>query len=79
MVLNIKPLSRREMARIVGSVIQRIRAATTAAVGGRTDLERLLLELISEFREDLVDLGVKPARTIGVSPWYFDRKPAGSI
>ena len=65
-ILNTKPLSRTEGARIVARAITAIRADTTGHYNNRQDLEALLDRLIEEFRPELAALGVQmPAdRTI---------------
>jgi hypothetical protein len=58
-ILNTKPLSRVEAARLVARAIEKIRADTAGVYNNRQDLESVLDRLIEEFRPELVSLGVK--------------------
>ncbi len=58
-LLNTKPLSRIEAARIVARAIETIRRDAQGAYNARRDLEPVLDRLTVEFREELISLGVK--------------------
>src|SRR3989454_3166985 len=58
-LLNTKPLSRIEAARIVARAIRRIRSDETGDFNGRRDLEPVLDRLMEEFKVELAGLGVK--------------------
>src|SRR5437899_2102918 len=58
-LLNTKPLSRIEAARIVARAIQKIRADEAGDFNGRRDLEPVLDRLMEEFKVELAGLGVK--------------------
>jgi hypothetical protein len=58
-LLNTKPLSRVEAARIVARAIERIRRDDTESLNMRRDLEPVLDRLIAEFRVELAALGVQ--------------------
>ncbi|MGH7306308.1 MAG: capsule assembly Wzi family protein [Candidatus Rokuibacteriota bacterium] len=65
-LLNTKPLSRVEAARIVARAIQRIRRDEPEGLNLRRDLEPVLDRLMEEFRVELAALGVQVPD--GVSP-----------
>src|SRR5262245_899017 len=58
-LLNTKPLSRVEAARIVARAIQKIRRDEPEGLNLRRDLEPVLDRLIEEFRVELAALGVQ--------------------
>ncbi len=58
-LLNTKPLSRLEAARIVARALQKIRRDETGALNARRDLEPVLDRLIEEFKVELISLGVQ--------------------
>jgi capsule assembly protein Wzi len=60
-ILNTKPFSRAEAARLVARAIERIRADSDGAYNNRQDLESVLNRLIAEFRPELAALGVRVA------------------
>jgi hypothetical protein len=64
-ILNTKPLSRTEAARIVAGAIERIRANDPGVDNSRSDLEPVLERLATELAPELVALGV---RWNGVAP-----------
>ena len=70
-LLNTKPLSRIEAARIVARAIEKIRSDTTGAYNMRRDLEPILDRLTEEFRAELAALGVKGPRELGPAPGFF--------
>src|SRR5947199_8630342 len=57
-LLNPKPLSRVEAARIVARAIEKIRRDDTGGLNARRDLEPVLDRLMEEFRVELASLGV---------------------
>ncbi len=59
-VLNTKPLTRIEMARIVAAVIEKVRDENDPVRYRRRDLEPTLYALVDEFKPELADLGVEP-------------------
>jgi hypothetical protein len=71
-VLNSKPLSRIEAARVVARAIEAIRADTSGRWDDRRDLEPVLDRLRAELRSELAALGV---RANGESPGYFSFAP----
>src|SRR5438093_7216141 len=58
-LLNTKPLSRIEAARIVARAIQKIRADEAGGLNARRDLELVLDRLMEEFKPELASLGVR--------------------
>src|SRR5712692_6605000 len=75
-ILNTKPLSRAEAARLVARAIEKIRADTAGVYNNRQDLESVLNRLIEEFRPELVSLGAKvgDGRTTP-APGFFSFTP----
>ena len=77
-VLNTKPMSRREMAWILADIIGRIQENRVSEFDHRTDLQDILLDLMEEFSPELRALGVtgygirgEPPRTIEFKPIEF--------
>ena len=58
-LLNTKPLSRVEAARIVARAIERIRRDESGGLNTRRDLEPVLDRLMEEFKVELAGLGVR--------------------
>jgi hypothetical protein len=58
-ILNTKPLSRVEAARLVARAIETIRRDDDGRLNRRRDLEPVLDRLIAEFRPELAQLGVR--------------------
>ena len=74
-VMNSKPMSRREMALILADILQRIQRNQVQEFAGRTDLQDTILALIDEFAPELAALGVTghgikkaPPRTLEIKP-----------
>jgi hypothetical protein len=74
-VLNTKPMSRREMALILADVIRRVQANQVSEFDHRKDLEPLLLELLDEFSPELLALGVSGYGIAGEPPRLLEVKP----
>jgi len=75
-VLNTKPMSRTEGARLVARAIAKIRADDAGVYNSRTDLEAVLDRLIAEFRTELAALGVKiPSDPTAAAPGTFSFTP----
>ena len=58
-LLNTRPLSRLEAARIVARAIEKIRNDDTGVLNARRDLEPVLDRLMEEFKVELASLGVR--------------------
>src|SRR5437667_6631121 len=58
-LLNTRPLSRIEAARIVARAIEKIRRDNTGGLNARRDLEPVLDRLMEEFKVELASLGVQ--------------------
>src|SRR5437763_11433421 len=58
-LLNTRPLSRIEAARIVARAIEKIRRDDAGALNERRDLEPVLDRLMEEFKVELASLGVQ--------------------
>jgi Capsule assembly protein Wzi len=73
-ILNTKPISRVEGARIVARAIERIRRDDAGGLNTRRDLEPVLDRLIEEFRPELAGLGVKVPDAVA-APGTFSFTP----
>ena len=75
-ILNTKPMSRTEGARIVARAIATIRADDKGVYNNRQDLESVLDRLTEEFRPELAALGVKlPAEATAPVSGVFSFTP----
>lgn len=75
-ILNTKPMSRTEGARIVARAIAAIRADAAGMYNNRQDLESVLDRLTEEFKVELGALGVKmPAGQGAAAPGVFSFTP----
>ncbi len=74
-VLNTKPMSRREMALIVADVVRRVQANRVGEFGHREDLQETLLALMREFSPELLALGVTGSGITGEAPRLLEVKP----
>ena len=75
-ILNTKPFSRTEGARMVARAIAAIRADEKGLYNNRQDLEAVLDRLTEEFRPELASLGVKlPADATAPLPGVFSFTP----
>src|SRR5436190_17407672 len=74
-LLNTKPLSRLEAARIVARVIEKIRSDDTGGLNARRDLEPVLDRLIEEFKVELARLGVRPSEATAPPAGFFSFTP----
>ena len=74
-VLNTKPMSRREMATIVAQVVRRIQANQVGEFQDRGDLQDRLLALMHEFSPELRALGVTGYGITGEAPRFLALKP----
>jgi hypothetical protein len=74
-ILNTKPMSRREMATIVAQVVRRIQANQVGDFQDRGDLQDLLLALMHEFAPELRALGVTGYGITGEAPRFLELKP----
>jgi Capsule assembly protein Wzi len=78
-VLNTKPMSRLEMARIVAQAINKITADEGGQFADRRDLEDTLYRLLKEFQPELATLGVEVALQEGKVPGFFNIKPVDKL
>jgi membrane-associated phospholipid phosphatase len=74
-VLNTKPMSRREMALIVADIVTRIQENRVTGFDTRTDLQDTLLDLMDEFSPELRALGISGFGIKGDPPRTFEFKP----
>ena len=74
-ILDTKPLSRIEAARIVARAIGKIRTDDTGAYNARRDLEAVLGRLTEEFRPELQRLGVLTGEEPSAPPGFFTFVP----
>jgi capsule assembly protein Wzi len=78
-VLNTKPMSRLEMARIVAQVITNITADEGGRFADRRDLEDTVYRLVEEFRPELAALGVEAVLQEGKAPGFLQIKPVDKL
>ena len=74
-ILDTKPLSRIEAARIVARAIEKIRNDDAGAYNARLDLEAVLGRLTEEFRPELQKLGVSTGAEPSAPPGFFTFLP----
>jgi len=78
-VLNTKPMSRVEMARLVAQAIAKITGDDGGLAAERRDLEDTLYRLLDEFQPELAALGVDAALRMGEPPGFFAVKPVDML
>jgi hypothetical protein len=83
-VMNTKPMSRREMALVLRDILHRIQNNQVQRFADRNDLQDTVLALIEEFTPELLALGVtgygmkqEPPRTLEVKPVEYLQWRAG--
>lgn len=74
-VMNTKPMSRREMALILADIVTRIQENRVGEFDTRTDLQDTLLDLMDEFSPELRALGVTGVGIKGEPPRTLEFKP----
>src|SRR4029434_10398124 len=74
-LLNTKPISRIEAARIVARAIERIRRDESGGLNTRRDLEPVLDRLMEEFKTELAGLGVRLSEDGVAAPGFFSFTP----
>jgi membrane-associated phospholipid phosphatase len=74
-VMNTKPMSRREMALILADIVQRIKNNTVTEFDDRSDLQDTILDLMEEFSPELLALGLTGIGIKGEAPRTFEFKP----
>jgi hypothetical protein len=74
-LLNTKPLSRVEAARIVAQAVERLQGDQYGDYNHRGYLEELLYRLIEEFGSDLREMGVETSLNREATPGFFRSKP----
>jgi hypothetical protein len=78
-VLNTKPLSRLEMARVVAQAINKIIGDEGGSYADRRDLEDTLYRLLEEFQPELAELGIEAALREGKPAGFFQIKPLDKL
>jgi Capsule assembly protein Wzi len=78
-VLNTKPMSRLEMARIIAQAITKITGDEGGQYADRRDLEDILYRLLEEFQPELAELGIEAAGQQGKPPGFFQIKPLDKL
>jgi hypothetical protein len=78
-VLNTKPMTRLEMARIVAQAIAKITGDEGGQYTDRQDLEDTIYRLLDEFQPELAGLGVEAALQQGEPPGFFQIKPLDKL
>jgi len=74
-LLNTKPLSRVEAARIVAQAVRRIKMDQSGDYNHRGYLEEVVYQLVEEFGEELTEMGVRTPLNTEASPGFFRLKP----
>jgi membrane-associated phospholipid phosphatase len=74
-VLNTKPMSRREMALIVADVVRRVQQGQVAPFEHRYDLQDVLLDLMAELGPELSALGLEGPGVTGQPPRLLEIRP----
>ena len=75
-IINTKPMSRTEGARIVARAIETIRADDKGVYNNRLDLESVINRLTEEFRPELAALGVKLSpEQVSSAPGFWSFTP----
>jgi len=74
-LLNTKPLSRVEVARVVAQAVQRIKAEQGGDYNHRGHLEELVYQLVEEFGSELNEMGVRTPLNREESPGFVRIKP----
>ncbi|MCF6157489.1 MAG: capsule assembly Wzi family protein [wastewater metagenome] len=78
-LLNTKPLSRVEAAKIIAQAVQRIQQDQTGNYNNRGYLEEILYKLIEEFGPELAEIGVRTPLNHEAQPRFFGLKPVDHI
>ena len=74
-ILNTKPISRVEGARIVAQAVRRLESAESGGYYDRASVEELLYRLIGEFGPELTELGVRTPLNRDASASFFGFEP----
>ena len=74
-LLNTRPLSRLEAAKIVARAITKIRSDETGEFNARRDLEPVLGRLMEEFKVELAGLGVRTSEAPVAAPGFVSFTP----
>lgn len=74
-LLNSKPLSRVEAARVVAQAVRRLEWDKYGDYNHRGYLEELLYQLVEEFGPELAEMGIRTALNRNVVPSFFGSKP----
>jgi len=78
-LLNTKPLSRVEAARVVAQAVRRIKAEQSGDYNHRGYLEETVYQLVEEFGNELVEMGVKTPLNREKSPGFFRITPVRHV
>lgn len=78
-ILNIKPMSRMEVARIVAQAVRRIGQDQIGDYNNREYLEELLYKLVKEFRVELAEMGIKTPLNHEAQPTFVGLKPVDHV
>jgi len=74
-LLNTKPLSRVEAARIVAHAVRKVREDQRGEYNHRDDLQDLLYRLIKEFSLELAEMGIRTSLNRDEVPRFFHMRP----
>jgi len=78
-LLNTKPLSRVEAARVVAQAVRRIKVEQVGDYNHRGHLEELVYQLVQEFGSELGEMGVKTPLNREKSPGFFRITPVRHV
>lgn len=78
-LLNTKPLSRMEAARMVAQAVSKIKSETGNDYSDRTYLEDLVYQLVEEFGTELAAMGVKTPLNAEAQSKFCEFKPVDNI
>ncbi len=78
-VLNTKPMSRTEMARVVAMVLRKIQEDEVGRFSQRTDLEQTLYDLVEELAPELRALGIRAGDADYVGQPWLSLQPVSRI
>ncbi len=74
-LLNTKPLSRVEAARVVAQAVRRVKADKNGDYNHRGYLEELVYQLVEEFGSELGEMGIRTPLNSEALPGFFAAKP----
>ncbi len=74
-LLNTKPMTRVTAARIVAQAVERVKTDLSGDYNHRFYLEEMVYQLVGEFGQELIEMGIKTPLNSETLPGVFDIKP----